>query len=332
MTEFRFPVLAADVGGTNARFSVIGENGEVTRLASIRINEFASPGDAVKAVLQEWTGKAPESALFAYAGPVLGTRFHLTNGAWELEPQVFLRETGVHLFSIMNDFVAQGLAAVSLREDELIQIGGGKRDDDAPRVIVGPGTGLGVALAIKIAERWAIIPGEGGHIDLGPRTAREFRLWPHLDKRNGRMEAELAVSGPGIENLHRAILREASIPAEPLTAAEITMKAMEDGDAHCLEALHLMITFLARICSDLAVTALSRGGVYLAGGIVPRILPQLQNGLFQSCFEDKQPLGAVMREIPVFCFNNPQSGLIGLEELVKNPERHAQGCTLDFVG
>ncbi len=331
MKAFRFPVLAADIGGTNARFSVIEQDGGIARLSNIRIGEFGSPGEAVMSVLRDFPGRHPESALFAYAGPVLGTRFHLTNGAWELEPLAFLRDTGIHAFSIMNDFVAQGLAAVSLREEDLIQIGGRRRDDDAPRVIVGPGTGLGVALAVKVAEKWAIIPGEGGHIDLGPRTEREFRLWPHLDKRNGRMEAELAVSGPGIENLYRAIVREAGNPEKRFTAAEITAKASDNSDAQCREALDLMITFLARICGDMAVTALSRGGVYLAGGIVPRILPMLRDGRFRSVFEDKNPLTAVMEEIPVFSFNHPQSGLFGLEELVKNPGRHAEGCTLDFA-
>ena len=201
------PVLIADIGGTNARFAMVGEDGAITPMAHVKNRDFETVEAAVAHALSANRGPAPVTAVFAIACPVNAETFRLTNADWEVEPARLLESCKLSELRVMNDFLAQGLAAVSLGMDDLLQLGGTARSAAGPRVIIGPGTGLGVALAFNVDGHWKILPGEGGHRDLGPRTPDEFAIWPYLQKRRGRMEAEMAVSGPGLQNLYGAILQ-----------------------------------------------------------------------------------------------------------------------------
>ncbi len=323
---FQFPVLIADIGGTNGRFGVAHENGRITRLESVRNCDFSTVEEAIAHVLTGYSEEAPISAALAIACPIVGETFRLTNAKWEIQPGRFLAQTGLTELIVMNDFLAQGLAAVRLDETGLLQIGGKSPDENAPKVIIGPGTGLGVALALNLGGRWTIVPGEGGHVDIGPRTEREFELWPFLEKRCGRMEAELAISGRGLQNIHSAILQCAGIELETVSPETISQRALDHNDPHAREALEILTSLLARLCGDLAITTMARGGVYLCGGMVKHLLPLLQLPEFRRTFDEKQPLETVMCDIPMYAVMHQHSGLFGIAEYLKSPASfHLEG-------
>ena len=316
-----FPVLAADIGGTNARFAIVEQDGTLTGLGTVANRDFPSVEDAVCHALKTHDGRPPKTAAIAMACPITGETFHLTNADWDLDPARFLEQTGLAELTVMNDFTAQGLAAVASSEEELVQLGGTGRDEAAPRIVIGPGTGLGVAMVLKAVGKWVIVPGEGGHVDLGPRTERETLLWPFLRKREGRMEAELAISGQGLENLHQAICRCDRMETPPLAAAEITQRALAGGDAACREAIELMVSLLARLVGDLAITTMARGGVYLTGGVTRHVLPVLKEPAFRTVFEDKHPFVHLMQQIPVYAMTGNAPALDGIAEFAADPGR-----------
>ena len=324
----RAPLLIADIGGTNARFAVVSEDGSVTPLASVKNRDFATVEAAVLHALAENRGPVPATAVFAVACPVTAETFRLTNADWEIDPVHLLRECGLTELRVMNDFLAQGLAAVSLDTDNLLQLGGAARRMEAPRVIIGPGTGLGVALAFNADGRWTIVPGEGGHVDLGPRTPEEFEIWPFLQKRRGRMEAEMAVSGSGLQNLYRAILEHGGRTGLGNSAEKITGMGLSGEDPDATKAVKLMVTLLARLSGDFAITTMARGGVYLCGGMVKHLLDLLAAPEFRRTFEDKHPFEAVMRDIPVFAVRHENSGLFGIAEYLRSPGRFMLGSNI----
>lgn len=320
--DIEAPVLIADIGGTNARFAVVGKDGAITPLSDIKNRDFDTVEAAVAHALSANIGPAPVTAVFAIACPVNAETFRLTNADWEVEPARLIESCKLNELRLMNDFLAQGLAAVSLGMDDLLQLGGAERSATGPRVIIGPGTGLGVALAFNVDGRWKILPGEGGHRDLGPRTPDEFAIWPYLQKRQGRMEAEMAVSGPGLQNLYGAILQKEGKANAAESAESITRLGLMEGDPCARKALEMMASFLARICSDLAITTMSHGGVYLCGGMVKHLSELLGEPEFRNAFEDKHPVEAVMHHIPVFAVRRQNSGLYGIAEYLRSPGRY----------
>lgn len=320
--KFTFPVLAGDIGGTNARYTVIDSTDAAPGLVEqVRNDSHPTIEAGIETAVIGSRRERPKSAVLAMACPIEGDRFRLTNADRTIEPAAFMEALGLESLVVMNDFVAQGLAAASLGETDLQKIGGGTRDATAPRIVIGPGTGLGVATVVNVSGKWAVVPGEGGHVDLGPRSGREFEIWPWLDKQNGRMSMEEAVSGRGLENLYRAILRAgghpiASANASQITASRITSAALDGTDGNAREAVTLMTLFLARYAGDLALVSMAKGGVYLTGGITRHVLPFLRDPGFRAEFENKSPMSHILAEIPIHVMAHPQPALAGISRLV----------------
>jgi glucokinase len=171
----QFPVLIGDIGGTNARFAVVaGPGQELRRFAPVRISEFASIADAMRRIAGE-VEQNPRTMVLAIATPLVGERFRLTNGDWTIDPRQLIGEFGLEEIVLMNDFAAQALAVLALDPAHVKAAGGPQPVADAPKVVIGPGTGLGIAFLARVGGRWTILPGEGGHIDIGPRTAAKPR-------------------------------------------------------------------------------------------------------------------------------------------------------------
>ena len=324
MTDLKlgFPVLIGDIGGTNARFSLITDpNLPALPFEPVRIAAYRDIEDAIQAAVLDQTQHRPASMMLAIATPLIGERFRLTNGSWVVDPARLLDRFGLDAVVLLNDFSAQGLAALALGAKDLAVIGDPLPADDQPKVVIGPGTGLGIAILVSIAGKWAIIPGEGGHVDLGPRTSREMAIWPHLDQLNGRLSAEMALSGRGLENLYRGICSlERSEPALA-SAAAISQAGIAGDDAAAGEAIRLFLTLLARIAGDMALVTLARGGIYIAGGIGAKLLPAIRPEQFHSEFENKSPHEAIMAEIAICVMTHPLAALEGLAALAANPER-----------
>jgi glucokinase len=185
--------------------------------------------------------------------------------------------------------------------------------------VLGPGTGLGVAGLIHAAHTWIPVPGEGGHVDMGPRTERDYAIWPRIQPIEGRISAEQLLCGRGLVNLYRAIAETDGKEIVFTTPAEITAHALDKSDPVATEALGMFVTSLGRMAGDLALVFMSRGGVFLTGGIAQKIVPALKTGAFRAAFEDKAPHSHILRDMPVYVITHPLAALAGIAAYARTP-------------
>ncbi|MGE0503673.1 MAG: glucokinase [Rhizobiaceae bacterium] len=321
-TVLNFPILIGDIGGTNARFAVLVDAyADPKQFPIVQTADFPTIDDAIQATILDHTSIQPRSAVLAVAGPVDGDEIELTNCNWIVKPREMFASVGLSDIVVLNDFEAQALAVVALGEGDLQKIGPGTPEPTAGRVVLGPGTGLGVAGLIHACHRWIPVPGEGGHMDIGPRTARDHQIFPHIERIDGRVSGEQILCGRGLVNLYRAVAKADGAVTRFQTPAEITGAALDRSDPVAVEALDLFVTCLGRTAGDLALVFMSRGGVYLTGGIAQKIVPALMSGGFRAAFEDKAPHSALMRSMPVYVITHPLAALAGLAAYARTPGR-----------
>jgi len=329
---FTFPVLVGDIGGTNARFAIVpDERSAPVPFEPVRLRQYATIEEAIERSVLAATPLKPATMMLAIATPLVGERFRLTNADWVIDPAALNARFGLAEVVLLNDFAAQGLAALALGPAHLVAIGGGTVVEGRPKVVIGPGTGLGIAFVVNVDGKWAVIPGEGGHIDIGPRTEREMAIWPYLAKEEGRMSAENALSGRGLENLHQAICRADGKAVPAADASEISRLGLADEDAAAAEAVALFLTLLARVAGDAALLCLAYGGIYIAGGIAAKMLPGIMNPRFRAAFEDKAPHGRIMAALAINVMTHPTAALEGLTSCVRRSDRFSlEGATRRF--
>jgi len=316
----KFPILLGDIGGTNARFAILLDAfAEPKTFPVVQTADYGNIDAAIQAAVLDKTSVQPRSAVLAIAGPVEGDEIELTNCPWVVRPRALIAELGFEEVIVLNDFEAQALAVSALPEKGREQIGGGAAHEGASRVVVGPGTGLGVAGLVRARKMWIPVAGEGGHVDLGARTERDRALWPHLDTIEGRVSAEQVLCGRGLVNLYRAICHVDGHEPAHETPAQVTDAAINGRDAASAEAVHLFATYLGRVAGDLALIFMARGGVYIAGGIFQRLIPILQAPEIRAAFEDKAPHSVLLREIPLFVITQPLAALAGLATFARSP-------------
>ncbi|WP_020179563.1 glucokinase [Methylopila sp. M107] len=306
----RQSLLVGDIGGTNCRFALAGDDLRPT-------DAGVEPGDAhpdlesaIGAYLEK-SGARADVAAFAVASPIVAGRpTRLTNRRdWVVDPNAIARRFGFARVIVMNDFVAQAASLPRLGPDELVPIG-----DAAPaeglKVAVGPGTGLGVAALAPDGTGWRPLPGEGGHIELAAIDEREWAALGVVRRALGRVEAEAVLSGPGMVRLHVALAEIDGAAAPEKTSAEIVALA-ENGDARALETTDRFVAMFARFCGDLALLYAAEGGVYVCGGIAPRMLKLIDATAFRSAFEAKGSYDAMLRNIATSIVIAPAPGLLG---------------------
>jgi glucokinase, proteobacterial type len=317
-----FPVLIGDIGGTNARFSILVDAyAEPKQFPILSTADFETIDDAIQKGVLDKTSLQPRSAILAVAGPVKGDEIDLTNCHWVIRPKDMLAGLGFADILVINDFEAQALAAASLEPEYLEQVGDGEVLQSASRVVVGPGTGLGVAGLVHARHTWFPVPGEGGHMDIGPRTERDYQLFPHYEQLDGRVSGEQLLCGRGIMNIYRAICRVEGVEMRAASPAEVTTAGLDGMDRAAVETLSLFATYLGRVAGDLALVFMARGGVYLAGGIAQKILPALRRPEFRAAFVDKAPHQEIMAMIPTFVVTHPLAALWGLASFARTPVR-----------
>ncbi|HEY8578725.1 MAG TPA: glucokinase, partial [Beijerinckiaceae bacterium] len=318
---FPYPVLICDIGGTNARFALADGPGAPARLLEVaKTAQFDGLPAAARSVLRELPAP-PRSLIACGAGPVRGRSLALTNASWRIDGAATADSLGLEQGLLLNDFEAMALSLPNLRPADVRPIGTW-RDQPGVRLALGPGTGLGIAALAEIDGRFVALPSEAGHIEFGPCAADEEKLWPHLERVQGRVTAETVVSGPGLERLHVARLASLGRPPQRLTAVEITRDGLrEAGDAR--ETLALLWRLTARFAGDMAITFLARGGVTLAGGVLPRIAQFLDEQTFRRAFEAKAPMDGLAREIGVRLVTAPQAVLQGMAAIAAAPDRFA---------
>lgn len=318
MTIFPFPFVVADVGGTNARFQMHpapdAPPGRVHRRAT---SGHASFVEAISSV--DWPQR-PRALVVCAAGPLSGRRIALTNAAWSFDGPAIADALGLDQGLLLNDFEALALAVPVLPEDWSRPIGPQPAPDSAGlRLVVGPGTGLGVGLVVPVAGKWRALPSEGGHIDLAPLGEEEEAIWRVLERVEGRVTPESVLAGAGLARLHRARERLAGRSSDLAAAAQVTERALAAPDGPEADTLRCAWRILARVTGDYALMSLPRGGVTLAGGVAQKIAPFLDAAAFRAAFEAKAPMREALAAIPVRLLVHDDAALAGMAALARDP-------------
>jgi glucokinase len=317
-----FPVLIGDIGGTNARFALVHEGRPAPQmLPAVATADFPDIEAAIEASLRGSDGVRPRSAAIDVAGPIVGEGVDLTNAHWFIRPTETIRRLGVEDVVLLNDFEALALALPALEAADLVTIGPDLPAAGGAKAVLGPGTGLGVGALLEIAGMWAPVPGEGGHVSFGPAEADEFPVWANMEPEFGRISAEAILCGRGLVRLYRAVAATDGATPALTKPEEITDAAKTRNDALARKTLSLWCRFLGRLAGDLALTFMAHGGVYVGGGIPPRIVELLQEGEFRRAFEAKAPHDDLMVAIPTFVITRKNPALAGLAAFAQEPGR-----------
>ena len=295
MTEL---ALVGDIGGTNSRFGLVEPGSTAIRdIEALKNNNFSSLEEAVAHYVKVRGVKSLAAAAIAVAGPTEGETVSLTNRDWSFTRESLRKAALAKRFRLLNDFEALALSLPHLAGDDIVQIGGETPAKPAVKIVLGPGTGLGMATLAPLPQGgWMALPGEVGHITLPVQTLEEFDWREKMSKPGVLFEAEDAITGGGLLLMYRAIAEKAA----QNTPEEVLQAALAGNDAAAVKTLDQFIIWLARIAGDAAMTMQARGGVYLAGGIAPSIVEKLKTGPFRTIFQEKGRLAQIMRPIPVY--------------------------------
>jgi glucokinase len=297
--QARRRALVADIGGTNARLAIADlDTLELANAVSLRREGFPSLEAVVESYLQG-VAERPSAAAFAVAAPVVGETIKLTNSPWSFRREALRTALGLDELLILNDFEALAHALPHLGPSDLKQIGGGAPVERAPKVVLGPGTGLGVAGLVWSPSGWVAMASEGGHASLAIKDAREFAMLERLTRERERLSVEGVVSGPGLAQTYRVLAEMAGQPVAPVEAPEVVQRALGGNDPHAQEAVERFAVWLGRFAGDAALFFGARGGVYIGGGIAPRMVDALSAGTFRRAFEAKGRMTPYLAPIPV---------------------------------
>jgi len=321
-------VLAGDIGGTNSRLllaEVERPRVEVVHEARYRNDQWPDLGSALARFLEEAPEDCPpEAACVAVAGPVVErdgvARAELTNRDWTIAGDRLAATLGLPEVGVINDFAAIGHGLEALADGDLETLQGGAPLAGAPRALIGAGTGLGQAILVARGDRYEVLPTEGGHTDFGPADDRQIALLVHLRSRFGHVSWERVVSGPGLVGVYRFLAGRGEGAGSPAleaamvegdAGAAITRFALERRDPLACEALDLFVAAYGAQAGNLALTVVPRGGLFVAGGIAPAILPALRRGGFMQAFLAKGRMAPVLERIPVRVVKTTRVGLLG---------------------
>lgn len=319
--------LAVDLGGTHIRFRLL-EDG--ARAAPVEVVETIGV-ESFEDALEQWRERAGirgeiDAVGIAAAGPVAGGRVRITNLDWILDARAIERECNARRCRLVNDVTAVAWALPGLGREDLCTLAAGSPDHGSARAVIAPGTGLGISgLVPAAAGDCAAIEGEGGHQTLAAQTPRERAIVAALAERFGHASAERALSGPGIEAMWSALASFRGIRSvRDRTAAEIARDAFAGGDPIAQETIEAFTDLLGSVAGDLALALGARGGLYIAGGIVPGWGERFDSARFLDRFREKGRFRNYLSAIPVHVVTHPYPGLFGVERLLAH--RIAGGC------
>jgi len=320
------PRLLADIGATHARFALQCAPGVFRDVAVLRCDDFAGIVPLLRHYLLDHQDVTLHHGAFAVANPISGDYVRMTNRAWEFSTDAVRRELGLATLLIVNDFTALATALPNFARDDLMQVGPGKAVPGAVIGVLGPGTGLGVSGGIPTADGFVTLGSEGGHVNFAPFDEREFailqyawREWPHVSN-------ERLISGPGMEVIYRALADRNGVDAAPRTAATIVAGALEQNDALCLETLECFCGMLGGAAANLAVTLGAFGGVYIGGGIVPRLGEWFASSPFRARFEAKGRFSDYLADIPTWVITTPNPAFHGVATILAEHLRGRSGA------
>jgi glucokinase len=307
-------ILAGDIGGTKTLLG-LAQDGELRvdrRYANADFSDFAAVLAAFFADTQTDPARIGGGCL-ALAGPVAddGRTARLTNLPWIIDSAALSRRFGMPALRLVNDFAGAAMGAVTSSPAQRFTLQQGAPLAMAPCLVVGAGTGLGMAMVLPENGGWRIVPGEGGHVAFAPADAQQMALWAFLRQRHGRVTWERIVSGPGLAAIHEHLV------GAVLTPEQIGINALADPACAEHRSLELFLAAYGAFAGDMALACLARGGVFLAGGIAAKLLPLLQHGGFLAAFNAKAEHAAIAARMPVHVAIDPLLGLRGALHLAR---------------
>jgi glucokinase len=315
-------VLAGDIGGTNARLALADLADGAPRI----VKEQRYPSSSASALAPivrrflDWAGERVERACFGIAGPVVDGECRTPNLPWTVSARDLARDLGIPRTAIVNDFVAAAHGVGCLGASDLVTLQAGNADPHGAIALIGAGTGLGEGFLTWDGTRHRVHASEGGHADFAAGDEASWALRQALLDEYGRVSWERVLSGSGLAQLYRHFAASRAAPERPEVrremeredpAAVVTRHALAGDDAVCRAALDAFVTAYGAQAGNLALTVLATGGVYLAGGIAPRITAKLQDGTFVAAFRNKGRMADLMGRIPVHVVISPDVGLLG---------------------
>ncbi len=305
--------LIGDIGGTNARFGwQIDAGAEVVQRATYACADFPTLSVAIAHYLSVHSLPGPAAFALGIATPVTGDRVSMTNHHWSFSISALREQLGANTGVVINDFVALACAIPTLTANDVIAHGHVEKTRNAPIALIGPGTGLGVAtLFADSYGRYQANAGEGGHVTLAATSELEATLIHVLRDKFGHVSAERAISGPGLVSLYDALCQVKNVEAKPFSPADITAHAVAKTDSLCVEAVAVFTSFLGNVAGNLALTVGAFGGVYIGGGIVPRLGNQFDVATFRKSFESKGRFASYLARIPSFVITCEEPALYG---------------------
>ncbi|MCE3603930.1 glucokinase [Massilia sp. P8910] len=320
------PRLLADIGATHARFALQTAPGVFRSVRVLKCDDFEGIVALLRFYLADHAGMLLNHAALAVANPVNGDQVRMTNRAWEFSTDAVRRELGLHTLLIVNDFTALAMALPGLTADDLMQVGAGKAAGNAVIGVLGPGTGLGVSGVIPTVDGFVTLGSEGGHVNFAPADEREFAIlqfawkeWPHVSN-------ERLISGPGMEIIYRALAQRNGVAAAPRASPEIIAAAIDDKDPLCLEVIDCFCGMLGGAAANLAVTLGAFGGIFIGGGIVPRMGELFASSPFRSRFEAKGRFSSYLADIPTYVITTPNPAFHGVATILSEHLRGRSGA------
>jgi glucokinase len=319
------PRLLADIGGTNARFALELGPGCIDHIDVLACASHATLAEALRAYLAlpavaaVVAGAGPvRHAAIAIANPVMGDMVRMTNHHWEFSIDAMRRECGFDTFVVVNDFEALAMALPWLLDADKVQVGGGAPVAGAPIGLLGAGTGLGVSGLIPAPDgkNWTALRSEGGHVTFSPANATEIAVLQYAWREYEHVSAERFLSGAGVELIYRALAELRGVGGAPLDAPEISRRALAGECALCDEVVEVFCGMLGTVAGNLAVTLGAQGGVYIGGGIVPRLGERFARSCFRSRFEQKGRFAGYLAAVPTYVITAEYPAFLGVSAIL----------------
>lgn len=304
--------LIADIGGTHARFALSTSVDVIQDVEVVDVADYPTIEAAINHYLRSVGNPKIRHAALGIANPIVGDHVKMTNFPWEFSIEATRVACGLEKLHFINDFTALALALPHLPQSDLRSVGGGQSVAGTPLGVIGPGTGLGVSALIPTTKGgWVPLAAEGGHVSFSPSDENELILWQEAHAEFGHVSMERLVSGSGLQFIYRKLCERAGAPAQEHSAAEISKHAIADSCRYCRAALDTFCAILATVASNLALMLGARGGIYIGGGIIPKLGDYFVTSPFRERFNDKGRFSDYLAAIPIFVITGENPALAG---------------------
>ncbi|NRA56087.1 MAG: glucokinase [Gammaproteobacteria bacterium] len=308
--------LIADIGGTNARFALLSNEHGIHQERVLACADYSDISGAIKDYFSMVGNPLITEAALALATPIVSDQVKMTNNHWSFSIDALKQQMGFNQLIVKNDFTALAMSIPLLSVTDLVQVGGviNESSKKTALALVGAGTGLGVSGLIPLGDLWVPLEGEGGHVTAAAANDREFDIIRICRQQYPHVSAERLVSGMGLQNLYQSICTLEQVTAEPLTPQNISDQALDGSNAYCVEALDIFCGLLGSVAGDVVLTLGAYQGVYIGGGIVPKLGSYFAQSSFRQRFEAKGRFNERLKQVPAFVIDAKNPALLGIGE------------------